>query len=55
MQIHIPTKKEQIILEKTKKLIKTNPNINAKFLMEHFKIGWALATRVIDNINSSLV
>jgi len=50
MQIHIPTKKEQIILEKTKELIKNNPNINTKFLMEHFKIGWALAIRVVDQL-----
>lgn len=49
MQIYFPTKKEQIILEKTKEIIKTNPNINTKFLMKHFKIGWSLATRVMDN------
>ena len=55
MQIHTPTKKEQIILEKTKELIKTNPNINTSFLMKHFKIGWALATRVMDSIKLSLI
>jgi len=50
MQLYFPTKKEKLILEKTIDLFKTEKNINTKFLMSHFKIGWALATRVVDQL-----
>ena len=50
MELYFPTKKEKLILEKTIDLLKTEKNINTKFLMKHFKIGWALATRVVDQL-----
>ncbi len=50
MQLYFPTKKEKIILEKAKELLKTEKNITSRFLMKHFMIGWALATRVMDQL-----
>lgn len=50
MELYFPTKKEKLILEKTMELLKKEQNVNVKFLMKHFTIGWALATRVVDQL-----